>query len=167
AIRETLTEIAAALGGYLRAQAAVILFVAVSVTVVLLLFGIPHAMFIGIGAGILEVIPYFGAFAGAIPAVALGFSKSWVHGVGLIGAFVAINQIEGHAVLPMVVGHQLEMRPLWILLALLAGHFLFGVPGMILAVPVVSILRIIIPRVYKLYRGLRHLEQNQSVVAVE
>src|SRR5206468_4033737 len=100
-------------------------------------------------------------------AVALGFSQSWIHGVGLIGAFVLINQVEGHFVMPVVMGGQLEMRPLWILLALLAGHFLFGVPGMILAVPIVSILRIILPRLYKLYRQLRHVEREQGVAVVE
>lgn len=159
-VKSTLTEIGAAIGGYLRAQLSVILFVAVSVTTVLLLFRIPHALFIGLAAGVLEVIPYFGAFAGAVPAVAIGFTKSWVHGVGLIIAFIAINQIEGHVVLPLVVGHHLEMRPLWILVSLLAGHLLFGVVGMIIAVPLVSIVRIIVPRLYRLYQALHRHEQQ-------
>jgi predicted PurR-regulated permease PerM len=164
-VESTLREIGAAIGSYLRAQVMVILFVAVSVTVVLLIGGIPHALFIGLAAGVLEVIPYFGAFAGAIPAVALGFTKSWAHGTGLILAFIAINQFEGHVVIPLVVGHHLEMRPLWILVSLLAGHLLFGVPGMILAVPSVSIIRIIIPRLYRLYQALHAHEQSGGTIA--
>ena len=161
-VLETMEEIGAALGGYLRAQVVVILFVAVTVTLVLTLFGIPHALFIGLAAGVLEVIPYFGAFAGAIPAVILSMSKSWFHMLGVIAAFIAINQVEGHVVIPLVVGKHLEMRPLVILLSLLAGHLLWGVAGMIIAVPTVSVLGIIIPRLVKLYKELRAHEKASA-----
>src|SRR5262249_1014969 len=161
-LRETLGESGTALGRSLRAEVGVIGFVAFAVTAVLMIFGIPHAMFIGVFAGVLEIVPYFGAFAGAIPAVALSLSKSWVHVVGIIGAFIAINQVEGHVVIPLVVGHHLEMRPLTILVSLIAGHILFAIPGMILAVPVVSILRIIIPRLYRLYLALHYHEQSAA-----
>lgn len=159
-VRDTLRDIGQALGGYLRAQAVVILFVAVTVSFVLWLFHIPHALLIGLAAGVLEVIPYFGAFAGAVPGVLLSLANPWYHTLAIVGAFIAINQIEGHVVLPLVVGHHLEMRPLWILVSLLAGHFLFGIPGMILAVPVVAILRIVVPRLYHLYLVLHRHEQR-------
>ena len=154
-VQETMAELALTFSRYLRGQLTVILFVATSVTVALLLFRIPYAFFIGFMAGVLEVIPYFGAIAGALPAVSLGFMKSSGTGISLLVFFVAINQIEGHVVIPLVMGKNLEMRPLTILLALIAGEQLYGVVGMIVAVPLLSMLRVLIPQAVKQYRHIR------------
>lgn len=168
-VTETVQDMAVTFRAYLRGQGTVILFVAVAVTVVLLIFRIPYALFIGLMAGLLEVIPYFGALAGAVPAVALGFMKSPYIGVALILFFILINQIEGHVVIPLVMGHHLEMRPLTILVALIAGEMLFGVVGMIIAVPVVSLVRVLIPpfrKYYQFYRLRERTEKGEKVEAV-
>jgi predicted PurR-regulated permease PerM len=162
-VQEALGELSSTFSRYLRGQATVILFVAVTVTAALLIFGIPYAFFIGAVAGVLEVIPYFGAIAGAIPAVALGFGKSPAVGIALIVIFILINQVEGHLVIPLVMGHHLEMRPLAILVALIAGERLFGIAGMIVAVPVVSMIRVLIPYVQKHYRRFQVREHVRAV----
>jgi predicted PurR-regulated permease PerM len=138
-----LTDLVAVLGGYLRGLGVMILFVGASVSLLLLFCGIKYWLFIGAMAGLLEVIPYFGAVAGAIPAVTLGFQKSPGVGVGLIVAFVIINQVEGHLVAPLAMGHTLHLRPLTVLLSLLVGAEVHGVGGMIIAVPVVAIVRVL------------------------
>lgn len=155
----TIKEVAEVLRSYLRGQVTVILFIAVTVTVLLVAMRIPYAFFIGTMAGVLEVIPYFGALAGAIPAVTLGFMHSPATGVILIIAFVVLNQIEGHLVIPLVMGKHLEMRPLAILVTLIAGELLAGVVGMIIAVPVVSLLRVIVPHVYRHYQAFKLRER--------
>jgi predicted PurR-regulated permease PerM len=154
-VEESLAELSRTFSRYLRGQATVMLFVAATVTALLLAFGIPYALTIGLFAGLLEVIPYFGAVAGAVPAVTLGFMQSTGVGVALIVLFLLINQIEGHVVIPLVMGRHLAMRPLAILLALIAGEQLYGVAGMILAVPVLSLLRVLFPHVLRHYRQLR------------
>lgn len=151
-------EVSETFANYLRGQLTVICFVAISVTVLLVVCRIPYAVFIGFLAGVLEVIPYFGAIAGAVPAVALGFMKSPGVGVALIIGFVIINQVEGHVVLPWVMGKHLEMRPLTILVALLAGEMMAGVVGMIVAVPVVSLVRALVPYIVRHYRELQVVE---------
>jgi predicted PurR-regulated permease PerM len=158
-----LAEMSNTFSSYLRGQFTVIMFVAVAVSALLLVFHIRYALFIGLMAGVLEVIPYFGALAGAVPAVALGFSKApWI-GVTLIVAFIAINQIEGHVVIPLVMGRNLEMKPLVILVSLIAGEMLFGIVGMIIAVPVVSLIRVLIPYVMKQYRQFKMRERVRNV----
>ncbi|HEY3284186.1 MAG TPA: AI-2E family transporter [Armatimonadota bacterium] len=157
--RDAVHELMETFGRYLRGQMTVIAFVAITVTLVLLAFRIPYAIFIGTLAGILEVIPYFGAFAGAVPAVALGLMKSPTTGIALMVMFILINQIEGHVVIPMVMGHHLSMRPLSILLLLIAGERLFGVVGMIVAVPSASLFRVLLPRLVAQYRLLRSLDR--------
>src|SRR5205823_3622160 len=154
-VKATLAELSLTFSRYLRGQMTVILFVATAVTIALLAFRIPYAFFIGFIAGVLEVIPYFGAIGGALPAVTLGFMKSSTTGISLIVFFIAINQIEGHVVIPLVMGRNLEMRPLTILLALIAGERLYGVVGMIVAVPLLSLLRVLIPQAVKQYQHFR------------
>ena len=104
--------------------------------------GIKYWLFIGALAGLLEVIPYFGAVTGAIPAVILGFQHSLAMGLGLILAFIIINQVEGHIVVPLAMGHSMHLRPLAVLLALLVGEAVAKVVGMIVAVPIIGILRV-------------------------
>jgi predicted PurR-regulated permease PerM len=148
-VQGSLKELSQTFGRYLSGQAIVMLFVAASVTGVLIGFRIPYAFLIGLTAGLLEVIPYFGAIVGALPAVTLGFMRSPGTGIAAVVLFILINQIEGHVVVPLVMGRHLDVRPLTILLALIAGEQLYGVPGMILAVPVLSLLRVLLPHVVR------------------
>jgi predicted PurR-regulated permease PerM len=160
-VQATMGELSLTFSRYLRGQMIVILFVATAVTLALLGFGIPYAFFIGFIAGVLEIIPYFGAIGGAVPAVTLGFMlKPPYVGIGLIVFFLLINQIEGHVVIPLVMGHSLEMRPLAILLTLIAGEQLFGVIGMIIAIPVMSLLRVLLPHLVRHYQRFRTRESG-------
>lgn len=159
-VETTLAELSFTFSRYLRGQMTVILFVATAVTVTLLAVGIRYAFFIGFVAGVLEIIPYFGALGGAVPAVTLGFMRSPAAGIGLLIFFIALNQIEGHVVIPLVMGRSLEMRPLAILLALIAGEQLGGVAGMIIAIPVASMLRVLLPHLVCHYQRFRARERG-------
>lgn len=159
-------DLSQVLGSYLRGEALVIAFVSVAVTVLLLVLKVKFAFLIGITAGVLEVIPYFGALGGAIPGVALAFLRSPTTGVMALIGFVAINQLEGHVVIPLVMGHSVGLRPLSVLLALLAGHELFGVLGMVIAVPAVAILKVFIDHGVRLYRELKPKVEAQVAATV-
>jgi predicted PurR-regulated permease PerM len=148
-VEGSLKELSETFRRYLSGQAIVMLFVATAVTAALLAFRIPYAFLIGLTAGLLEVIPYFGAIVGALPAVTLGFMRSPAIGIAAVVLFILINQVEGHVVVPLVMGRHLDVRPLAILLALIAGEQLYGVAGMILAVPVLSMLRVLLPHVVR------------------
>lgn len=156
------------LRAYLRGQIVVIGFVAVAVTIALWLADMPYALTIGVLAGILEVIPYFGAVVGAIPGVLYTFA---VHGPGwglaMVGFFVIINQLEGHVVIPLVMGANLEMRPFVVLLSLLVGAELGGIVGLIVAVPVCRILQVFIEHAIQIYRDLRGIAAVESEIAAE
>lgn len=159
-------EVLEVIRAYLRGQIFVIGFVAVAVTVVLAFMGIPYALTIGTLAGILEVIPYFGSVCGAIPAVVLAFLNYGTVSAGIVIAFfIVINQIEGHVVIPWVMGRTLEMRPFAVLLSLLVGAELYGIVGLIVAVPVCRILQVLVEHGVRLYREARRSESD--VVAME
>ena len=106
--------------------------------------GKDYALILGLWALLTEVIPYVGPILGAIPAVALAaldspFTALWV---GL--AYLAIHQLEGHVIVPRVMGQALGAHPLLVIFALLSGAELYGIAGARLALPVFAMLREIV-----------------------
>ncbi|MHB2018697.1 MAG: AI-2E family transporter [Candidatus Xenobia bacterium] len=161
-------EVLNVIRAYLRGQLVVIGFVAFAVTLVLVVCRIPYALTIGTLAGTLEIIPYFGAATGAIPAVILGLVRGGpLLAGGLILFFILINQLEGHVVIPTVMGRTMEMRPLMVLLSLLVGAEVAGIIGLMVAVPVARIGQVLVEHGIRLYRQGRppvdrHLEMLEE-----
>jgi len=99
-------------------------------------------LLIGVFAGAVDIIPYLGAVAGAIPAVIIALIT---HGLGwallVVGAFVVVNQVEGHIIVPNVVGQRVGLTPFMVIVAILIGAELGGILGMFIAVPVAAIIK--------------------------
>ena len=143
-VEEILGGINGVLGGFIRGQLLVALIVGFLVTVMLALLHVRFAILIGIVAGLLEVIPYVGAIAGAVPAVLIALvTNGPLNALFVVIGFVIINQLEGHLIAPNVVGPSVGLPPLAIILALLAGGELFGLFGLLIAVPVAGIIRVL------------------------
>lgn len=106
--------------------------------------GIPYALILAIIGGILEIIPYIGPVIAAIPAVFLGFLVSPVTGFLALVAYIIIQQVENHIILPQIMKKAVGLNPVVIILALLAGAELGGFFGAILAVPVATALGVFI-----------------------
>jgi predicted PurR-regulated permease PerM len=89
------------------------------------------------------LIPYFGAWLGAVPAVILAFTVSPLKAVLTLIAFFVIQQVEGNFLLPRIQGRALHIHPVPILLAVIVGWGLFGIVGMLLAVPALAVVRVL------------------------
>ncbi len=139
-----LHDIDVVVGGFIRGQLIVGAVVAILVTTLLVIAHIKYAFLIGLFAGIVDIIPYVGAFAGAVPAVVIAFLT---HGAGsaflVIAGFVGIYEIEGHIVAPAVVGQKVGLSPLIVIIALLIGAETGGVGGMLISVPIAGIIRVL------------------------
>jgi len=137
-----LQDIDNVLGGFIRGQIIVAASVAVLITIILLILQIKYALLIGVFAGAVDIIPYLGAIAGAIPAVIIALVT---HGFGwgllVVGAFVVVNQVEGHIIVPNVVGQRVGLTPFMVIVAILIGAELGGILGMFIAVPVAAIIK--------------------------
>ncbi len=139
-----LWEINAVVGGFIRGQLLVAIIVGILITIMLTLLHVRYALLIGVIAGLLEVIPYLGAFVGAAPAVLISLvTNGPVNAAFVVAGFVAINQLEGHLISPLVVGESVGLSPLTIVIALLTGGELFGLPGLIVAVPIAGIIKVL------------------------
>ncbi len=101
---------------------------------------IKFALILGFLAAILEIVPMVGPVLAAIPAIFLAFIQSPTLGLWVIVFYVIVQQLENHILVPVVLGKTIGLNPVVVIIALLIGQNLAGIPGMILAVPVATII---------------------------
>jgi len=139
-----LSRIDKVVAGFVRGQLTIALIVGVLIAAALWLLGVRFAVILGIVAGVANVIPYFGPVIGAIPALAVTVTVSPALALKVLAAFVIVQQIDGQLLSPRILSKSVGLHPVVVIFALLTGYQLFGVLGMIAAVPVAGILRILL-----------------------
>ena len=132
------------LGGYIRGQLIVCLFVALATLLVFKWLDVPYALLLALLLGLTNLIPYFGPIIGAIPAVMIAYTTSGQLVFYVIIWILIIQIVEGNLLSPYIVGKSINIHPIAIIFVLLLGGELFGIAGMILAVPVLTILKVIV-----------------------
>jgi predicted PurR-regulated permease PerM len=130
---------------YLFGLITVMGIVAVLNTVGLLVLGIEYAWFFGTLASLLMLFPYIGIAIGSIlPALfALATKDSIWYTLGVIGWFQFVQFLEGNIITPKIVGSKVSINPLMSILCIILGGILFGLPGLILALPMTAMLKVI------------------------
>jgi len=142
--RKILHEIDCSLGKYIRGQLLVSLIVGIATYLSLLFLRVDFALILAIIAGATNIIPYFGPFIGAVPAVIVALLKSPSLAIKTAITFTIIQQVEGHLIAPQVLGKSMGLHPLVVIMALIIGGQFFGILGLVAAVPVVAVTRILI-----------------------
>lgn len=110
------------------------------------ILGVPNALVLGLLMAIMELIPVVGPILGAIPAVVIAFSVSPTMAIWVVVALVIIHQLEANVIGPRVMRRAMDIRPMVTLLALAAFGSLFGILGALVALPLASILQLILDR---------------------
>ena len=134
------------LDGYVRGQLWMCIIAWILVTLTLLILGVPHAVTLGLIAGITRAVPVIGPLLGAIPllVVCLFYTRS-VQTTGLLlGAFMLMHLLESKILLPKIVGHHVDLHPVSVIIALLIGLEFFGFIGVFLAVPIAAVIKIML-----------------------
>jgi predicted PurR-regulated permease PerM len=140
-----------ALAGYVRGQFLVSLTIGASAGIGLWLLGTlgwgagvdRYAVLFGAWVAMTELIPYLGPWLGGVPPVVYALVVDPVSAIWVFLLFLAIHQIEGHVVIPKLMGSALRLHPLLIIFGLLAGGELYGLPGVFVALPLLAVLRAI------------------------
>src|SRR3989344_254835 len=130
----------AKVGKWLQGQLLLALVVGLMVYIGLSLMGIKFALILGILAMALEVVPMAGPVLAAIPAVFLAFLQDPAIGFWVIIFYVAVQQFENHVLVPIVLGKTVGLNPIVVIMALLIGGNLAGISGMIISVPVATVI---------------------------
>ena len=146
-----LRRVETAVAGYVKGQVLVSLIIGVSAGVGLWLIGSlgwaegqdDYALLFGSWVAFAELIPYLGPWLGAIPPLVYALVVDPLSAVWVALLFLGIHQIEGHVVVPKVMGTALRLHPLLVIFGLLAGGQIYGLPGVFLALPTLAALRAI------------------------
>jgi predicted PurR-regulated permease PerM len=139
-----LIDLDAMLGGYIRGQLVVAAIVGVLITIALLIAHVRYALLLGIFAGAMNVIPSVGFLASFLPGTLLAaLDGGWKGALIVAGALILIQQLESNLISPRIVGENVDIPPLIVLVAILAGAELGGIFGMFIAVPFAGVLRVL------------------------
>jgi predicted PurR-regulated permease PerM len=112
------------------------------------IMGMEYSLIIGVICGITNLIPYFGPVLGAMPSVLLALSKSPIMGIKVLLIIFIIQQIDGNIINPRLMSNKVGLHPLGVVFALLAGGQLGGLLGMLVAIPLAAICKIIFRDIY-------------------
>lgn len=140
-------DISKVLAGFIQGQLMTALVVGALETMGLMLVNIKYPLVLGMIGGMGNIIPYFGPFIGAIPAVAVALTISPMKAVWVAAVFLVIQQIDNNFISPKMIEGKLGLHPVTTIFAVLVGGEFFGIPGMLLAVPSLAIIRVILGRV--------------------
>lgn len=145
-LKDILQKIQSTIQKYLYGLLMVIGILAVLNSVGLLIIGIDYAVFWGILAAFLAVIPYIGTtLGGTLPFLyALATADNWWQPAAVVGMYVVIQQLEGNIITPNVIGNSVSINPLVALISIIVGGFIWGISGIILAIPAIAIVKIIL-----------------------
>ena len=100
------------------------------------LFKFPYTPLVSVIVGVTNVIPFFGPFLGAIPSIFLILLDSPIQAVYFALFVLALQQLDGNVIGPLILGDKTGLSSLWVIVAILVGGSFFGVPGMFFGVPV-------------------------------
>lgn len=147
-VAETLDAVTVSLRNWLKGQALGMLFVGLATGLGLWLVGVPAAWAIGLVAGLAEFVPYLGIFVAGIPAIVLGFGQGTDTGLWTIGVLIAVQQIQGNLVMPLLQNRMVDLPPAVTIFGIIAAGILFGVAGVLLATPLTIVVLVLVRRLY-------------------
>ena len=161
-VRRILGQAAGAISGYVTGNLAISFICGITTFVVLLLLGMPYAAPLALLVAVLDLVPLVGATLGGVLLVIVGlFVEPW-KALVLLAFVLVYQQVESNLLQPLVYSQAVQLNGLVILIALLVGGQLLGIPGALLAIPVAEIIRILITEL----RDYRRAEQGATETAV-
>ena len=139
-----LANIGIAISSYVEGLWKLSLLSALSVTIVLLILGVPYPLVFGLIALLAETIPVIGPIISAIPAIFVAYTSTTAHTAFVLAIFyIVYYTVDSQVLQPVIMGKKIKLHPVVILLALMIGGKLFGILGMLFAMPVAAVYRVL------------------------
>ena len=132
------------LRSYVQGVLLVMLLVFITQSIGLTLAGMEAPMLFALFCAVTDVIPYFGPYIGAIPAIIVGFTISPITGICVIISIVVVQLLENNFYQPLIMGHTMQLHPVTIMLGLLIFQHFFGILGMVIATPVIACIKVLL-----------------------
>ena len=141
--------------GFLTGQCVEALILGAMFVITMTLFRLPYALLTGIVIAFTALVPVFGAFIGCAVGPFLIFMVSPFKALMFIVLFLVLQQIEGNLIYPHVVGNSVGLPSIWVLAAVSVGGSLMGIVGMLIFIPLMSV-------VYALFREVVYIKLRQK-----
>jgi predicted PurR-regulated permease PerM len=150
-----LREIDLVLSGFVRGQLTIAFLLGIFYTIGFLLIGIDLAVVLGVLSGVLWIIPYVGTLFGLVTGSLMALAKygDIVHVLYVIGWIAAVQLVEGYLLTPRIVGHAVGLHPVVYMMALIVGANMFGFVGLLVAIPVTAVLKVLLMTAIAAYQN--------------
>ncbi len=146
--RAVLSEVRSNLLNWLKGRLISMAIVGVLSIGALYLIGVPGALFLGLFTGLIEFVPYFGPVIAALPPLLLALTGEPMDALWVVLAYVAIQQIEGNLITPLVVRGTTSLHPVVVIAAVTASGAAFGFLGALLAIPAAVVVKVLIEELW-------------------
>ena len=149
-------ELGDVLSSYVQGMFKLCILVGICITTGVFILGIDYPLILGLMAMIAEIVPVIGPIVISIPAVFLAYAESPVLALKIAVFYFVFYQIDAHYLLPKIMGKSIQLHPVLLILSLLIGAKLFGILGLLFAVPAAGICKV-------LYKHLWHSSEDKKV----
>jgi len=147
-VHKVIEEMAIVVSAYIRGQAIISIIIGFIVFSGMYLSGVGYPLVLGLLAACTETIPIVGPIVGSIPAIMLAYLVSPSLSFKVILFYIIVHQLENHIIVPNIMGHTINLHPVVVIISLLIGYQLLGIAGMMVAVPVTALLRVLIKNLW-------------------
>lgn len=145
-VRDTWNEAEDRLGRWVRGQLVLMGIIGLATGIVYVLLGLPSALLLALIAAVCEIVPIVGPLLGAIPALVVAATVSPETAVLVAVAYLVIQFVEGNVLVPIVMRNTIGLSPFLVLVSLLIGGALAGMPGALLAIPIAAAIEVVLER---------------------
>lgn len=162
--RKILADLDEALSSYIQGQVLVSFCIGAMLFIGYLVIDLDYSLLVAIFAMFTNVIPFIGPLLAIIPAVIIACIDSPIMVVKVLVVMIVVQQIEGHIISPQVMGKKLEIHPLTIISLLLAAGRIGGILGLIIAVPVYAVMKVIAQHSYRLWKLRKEKSMKDKII---
>jgi predicted PurR-regulated permease PerM len=147
-VRQIIDEFSRVISGYIRGQVLISIVIGLMVFCGMYALGVAYPLVLGLLATCTETIPIIGPIIGSVPAILVAYLSSPALALKVVLFYIIVHQMENHIVVPNIMGHTIDLHPVIIIISLLIGGQLLGIMGMMLAVPVAALLRVLVNQLW-------------------
>lgn len=148
------------LKSYVRGTLLIMLILFICQSLAFTISGLKAPLVFGLFCAVTDIIPYVGPYIGGIPAIIVGFSINSTVGIFTLIAVVLCQALENYFLQPIVMGKTMRLHPVTIMIGLLVFNHFFGIPGMVLATPIISIAKTIFNFFDEKYHFMSRIRSN-------
>ncbi len=146
-IRLLVKRINRSIAGFIRGQVTISIFVGIFYSVALTMLGLKYGLLIGLTAGLFNIVPFLGSLAGFVLSgtmAVIQYWPDWQPILYVLGIFLFGQMVDTNFLTPKIIGDKIRLHPVWLIFALVVSGYLFGVLGMLIAIPLAAAIGVLV-----------------------